>query len=180
MGGSKIRIVLAHVDYIRIIFVHLDYVRNRIERKMKTTETVKLEKDSMEGGVVLFCSAEKIDENNPNNVIENATAEIIRHLEMIKTKKVMIYPYVNYTTDLSSPQIALDILNGLESSLEERDLDVKKAAFGWYKELEMKVKQHPLSNISITALPESKQKSKFFYPVYSNRIEKKNYVYSIQ
>jgi hypothetical protein len=59
---------------------------------------------------------------------------------------------------LSSPEIVIDILAGLKDSLKERDLDVKIAAFGWYKELEMKMKQHPLSNLSITALPYSGQK----------------------
>jgi hypothetical protein len=57
---------------------------------MKIAETVKLERDSMEEGVVLFCCMEKIDEDSPYNVIENAAAEVIRRLEMIKTKKIMI------------------------------------------------------------------------------------------
>jgi len=133
----------------------------------------------MEEGVVLFCCAEKVDENNPNNVIENATAEIIRRLEMIKIKKVMIYPYAHFTNDLSSPEIAIEILTGLENSLKERNLEVKRAAFGWYKELEMKIKGHPLSNLSITALPDSKQKSEIFCPAHNNRIEKKDSVSSI-
>jgi hypothetical protein len=32
---------------------------------MKIAETVKLERDSMEEGVVLFCCMEKIDEDSP-------------------------------------------------------------------------------------------------------------------
>lgn len=114
----------------------------------------------MEEGVVLLCCSEKIDENNPNNVVENATAEIIRRLEMIKVKKVLIYPYAHLTNDLSSPETAMEILTSLERSLKWRDLEVKRAAFGWYKELEMKIKGHPLANLSITALPDSQQKQK--------------------
>ena len=34
---------------------------------MKIAETVKLERDSMEEGVVLFCCMEKIDEDSPYN-----------------------------------------------------------------------------------------------------------------
>ncbi len=49
---------------------------------------------------------------------------------MIKAKKVMIYPYFHFTSDLSSPEIAIKILTGLESSLKELDLEVKRAAFG--------------------------------------------------
>lgn len=91
MGGSKIRIVLFHVDYIRIAFVHLDYSMYRIKMKTKTAKTVKLERDYMEEGAVLFCCVEKIDEDSPHNVIENATEEIIRRLEMMKIKKIMIF-----------------------------------------------------------------------------------------
>ena len=92
----------------------------------------------------------------------------------------MVYPYAHFTNDLSSPETAIEILNGLESSLKERDIEVKKVAFGWYKELEMRIKRHPLSNLSITVLPDCKQKLENFCPVYSNRNEKKNYVSSIQ
>ncbi len=132
------------------------------KKKTKAAEPIYLKKDYMEEGVVLFCCSEKIDENNPNNVIENATFEILKRLEKIKAKKVMVYPYAHFTSDLSSPETAIEILTGLENSLKEQDLEVKRAAFGWYKELEIKIKGHPLSNLSITALPDSKQKPEIF------------------
>jgi Threonyl-tRNA synthetase len=128
----------------------------------------------MEEGVVLFCCSEKIDEDNPHIVIENATKEIIKRLEMIKSKRVMIYPYAHFTSDLSSPETAIEILTGLENSLKEQGLEVKRAAFGWYKELEIKIKGHPLSNLSITALPNRKQKSEAFCQVPNNKVKWKS------
>jgi hypothetical protein len=125
----------------------------------------------MEECAVLFCCAEKIDEDNTHNVIENATLEVIRHLEKIKTKKVMIYPYAHFTNDFSNPGTAIEILTGLESSLKERDIEVKRAAFGWYKELEMRSKGHPLSNLSITVFPDKKQESDTFCPSHHNQVE---------
>ncbi len=156
---------------IRIIFVHVDYVRYYIKTKTKVAESIAVKKDYMEECVVLFCCAEKIDEDNPHNVIENATLEVIRRLEMIKTKKVMIYPYAHFTNDLSNPETAIEILTGLEHSLKERDIEVKRAAFGWYKELEMRSKGHPLSNLSITVSPDRKQKSDTFCPLHPNQVE---------
>jgi len=125
----------------------------------------------MEECVVLFCCAEKIDEDNLHNIVENATLEVIRRLEMIKTKKVMIYPYAHFTNDLSNPETAIEILTGLESSLKERDIEVKRAAFGWYKELEMRSKGHPLSYLSITVFPDEKQKSDTFCLPSHNQVE---------
>jgi len=161
-------------SHIRIVFVHVDYVRYCTKRKTKIAEAVKLKKDSMEEGVILFCCSEKIDEVNPESVIENATREILKRLEMVKTKKVMIYPYAHFTNDLSSPETAIKILTGLEGSLKKQGLEVKRAAFGWYKELEIKAKGHPLSNLSITALPESKPKSEVFCPAYHSQVERKS------
>jgi hypothetical protein len=156
---------------IRIIFVHVDYVRYYIKTKTKVVEPIAVKKDYMEECVVLFCCAEKIDEDNPHNVIENATLEVIRRLEMIKTKKVMIYPYAHFTNYLSNPKTAVEISTGLESSLTERDIEVKRAAFGWYKELEMRGKGHPLSNFSITSFPDKKQKSDTLCPLSHNQVE---------
>ena len=156
---------------IRIIFVHVDYVRYYIKTKTKVAEPIAVKKDSMEECVVLFCCAKKIDEDNPHNIVENATLEVIRCLEMIKTKKVMIYTYAHFTNDLSNPKTAVEILTGLESSLKERDIEVKRAAFGWYKELEIRSKGHPLSNLSITVFPDRKQKSGTFCPPHSNQVE---------
>ena len=42
----------------------------------------------MEEGVILFCCTEKIDEDNPPDIVGNATLEVIKRLEMIKAKKV--------------------------------------------------------------------------------------------
>ncbi len=156
---------------IRIIFVHLDYVRYYIKTKTKVAEPIAVKKDYMEECVVLFCCAEKIDEDNPHNIVENATLEVIRRLEMIKTKKVMIYLYAHFTNDLSNPETAVEILTGLESFLKERDIEVKRAAFGWYKELEIRCKGHPLSNLSITVFPDRKQKSDTFCLPQTNQVE---------
>jgi hypothetical protein len=156
---------------IRIVFVHVDYVRYCTKKKSKAAESINLKRDSMEEGVVLFCCTERKDEDNPPNVVGNATQEVIKRLEMIKAKKVLIYPYAHFTNDLSSPKTAIDILTGLENSLKEKDIEVKRAPFGWYKELEMKSKGHPLSNLSITVLPDSNQKPAIFCQVHSNQLE---------
>jgi hypothetical protein len=48
-------------------------VRYCTKKKAKAAEPIDFKKDSMEEGVVLFCCTEKIDEDNPPNVVGNAT-----------------------------------------------------------------------------------------------------------
>ncbi|MCQ1535367.1 hypothetical protein FTO70_06620 [Methanosarcina sp. KYL-1] len=178
---------------IRIVFVHVDYARYCARKRAKAAEPINIKSDSMEEGVVLYCCVEKNDEDSPASVIENSTGEIIRRLEMIKAKRVMIYPYAHLANDLSSPETAIEILTGLENSLKDRGLEVKRAPFGWYKELETKSKGHPLSDLSITvcpvvcpttacpttACPENEQECGMLCPFCHKQIEKKDAVSSI-
>jgi len=54
---------------IRIVFVHVDYVRYCAKKKTKTAEPINVKRDYMEEGVVLFCRAEKIDEDSLSHAV---------------------------------------------------------------------------------------------------------------
>jgi threonyl-tRNA synthetase len=65
----------------------------------------------------------------------------------------MIYPYTHLSSGIASPEASLAVLKSLERELLENDLEVTRAAFGWYKEFEMKSKGHPLADLSMTICP---------------------------
>lgn len=135
---------------MKIIAIHVDYARYRVKKKTPVAEALDKTEDSMEEGVLLMCCVEKTDEENPGTVIANASAGVLKRLNMLKVKKVMIYPYAHLSNDLSSPKAAVEVLKGLEKSLSDREIEVKRAAFGWYKELESRSKGHPLSDLSMS------------------------------
>ncbi|HII02674.1 TPA: hypothetical protein HA351_13850 [Methanosarcinaceae archaeon] len=135
---------------MRIIAIHVDYARYRVKKKTPMAEPIDKHEDSIEDGVLLMCCVEKADEDDPGSVIENASAGVLKRLNMLKVKKVMIYPYAHLSNDLSSPEAAVGVLKGLEKSLRDLEIDVKRAAFGWYKELESRSKGHPLSDLSMS------------------------------
>ena len=138
---------------MRILSIHADRMWYHATRKTKMAEPAGAHEDAMENCVVLFCCIEKLDEKNPHNVIRSATKNVLVRLSKLKVNQVMIYPYAHLASTLGSPDCALQILKGLEASLREASVEVKRAPFGWYKEFEIHGKGHPLADLSMTICP---------------------------
>ncbi len=68
------------------------------------------------------------------------------HAKQVQAKNVVLFPYAHLSSNLASPSLALDILNETAKSL--KGFKVIQAPFGHYKEFEIKVKGHPLSELS--------------------------------
>lgn len=138
---------------MRILSIHADRVWYRATKKTKMAEPADIPEDRMEECVVLFCCVEKLDEKNPDHVIESARRNVMARLARLKVSQVMIYPYAHLTSTLGSPECALCILKGLETSLRAESITVRRAPFGWYKEFEIHGKGHPLADLSMTICP---------------------------
>ena len=67
--------------------------------------------------------------------------------KQINVKNIVLYPYAHLSSNLSSPEVAIKILDEAEKFLKKK-FNVTKAPFGYYKEFELKVKGHPLSELS--------------------------------
>ncbi len=124
--------------------------------------------------VVLFSSVERLDENDPQKVIDTATHDVIHRLNQVKVTKVVIFPYAHLTSTLSTPTLALQVLKGLEESLKSHGLEVKRAPFGWYKEYDIKSTGHPLSELSMTICPYEGGNCDFLCPYCANPIKVKD------
>jgi threonyl-tRNA synthetase len=138
---------------MRILSVHASSMWYHATQKTKLAEPITVREDRMKECVVLFCCVEKLDERNPDKVIASAHQNILHRLDILKVRKVLIYPYAHLTSTLSSPDCALCILKGLEEALRSADIEVKRAPFGWYKEFEIRGKGHPLADLSMTICP---------------------------
>ena len=60
----------------------------------------------------------------------------------------MILPFAHLFGQLSSLDYAFEAFKKIESLLKLKDYSVLRLPFGWFNELEMKAKGHPLSRIS--------------------------------
>ncbi len=88
--------------------------------------------------------------------MSQAASTIIEMASKVNAKNLVLYPYAHLSSDLSSPNIAVEVLKDLREKIAaEGDFDtVVKAPFGWYKSFTLKCKGHPMSELSRHIEPE--------------------------
>ncbi len=147
---------------MKILLIHSDYLEFEAKQKTKIAENTDVLQGKMDECLTAFMAVEKEDEENPENVIKNTINEIIKTAENLKVNNIVVYPYAHLSSDLSSPKVAKDVLKGIEEELKEKNYNVLKAPFGWYKAFKISCKGHPLSELSrkITAEMEEKEEEK--------------------
>jgi threonyl-tRNA synthetase len=134
-------------------------------------EEIESTEDCMEDCLVVFASIEKLDELNAAGVTSAANNSIVDVLGKLKEDRVMLFPFAHLTSTLSTPQVALQILQSLKETLEEEDFTVKRAPFGWNKKFEIKSKGHPLAVLSKVICPYGKMECDFLCPYCTNPIK---------
>lgn len=142
---------------MRLLLLHCEYFEYSVrEQAIKNPE--KLD-DASKGGrfentLVAFCTLEKEDEPNPNEVVEKATVSIAEVADSIHTNHLLVYPYAHLSSSLASRDTAISMLEGLTTVLREKGYDVHRSPFGYYKSFNLGCLGHPLSELSRTIRPE--------------------------
>ena len=107
-----------------------------------------------ENVLVSFCTIEKEDEMDPDQVAKRATESIKEVADSVKTKRILVYPYAHLSNSLASVKTALEILMQLTENLRTFDIEVYRSPFGHYKSFTLHCLGHPLSELSRTIRPE--------------------------
>ncbi len=135
---------------MKVLQLHVDYVEYypvNTEIKEAEPDIVK-EKKRIEESVVILISIEKND--NDEQIINDFIKDVRIYLDKIKCDSVLLYPYSHLSSNLESPENAYNLLRQIETKLREnlKDVKVTRAPFGWTKELNLKIKGHPLAENS--------------------------------
>src|SRR2546429_1129196 len=108
----------------------------------------------IEDALVAFLAVEKPDEFGPHDVAEQAVTQIRITAEKVGAGRVMVYPYAHLSSDLAKPRVATQVIDHVVERLQaDRNLEIHRAPFGYYKSYEIACKGHPLSELSMTLLP---------------------------
>ncbi|MEK6760881.1 MAG: threonine--tRNA ligase [Nanoarchaeota archaeon] len=135
---------------MKVLFLHVDYIKFKPLKKALKNPPELTEKEKKEQRVddalVAMISVEKSDSD-----VKKVVSELARNVkdiaDQVKAKNVVLYPYAHLSSSLSSPEIAIKVLEESEEKLK-KEFKVTSAPFGYYKEFELKVKGHPLSELS--------------------------------
>jgi threonyl-tRNA synthetase len=148
---------------MKTLNLHVDYIKFKpLKKALKSigelSEKDKKEKEVKEALVVLT-AVEKWDNDIP--LIVKKLVENVKDISsQVKTKNIVLYPYAHLSKDLGNPETAEKILEKAEEELIKEKFKVTRAPFGYYKEFELKVKGHPLSELSREIRPEGETKGK--------------------
>ncbi|MCX6667000.1 MAG: threonine--tRNA ligase, partial [Euryarchaeota archaeon] len=119
---------------MKLLLIHSDYIEYEVKEKaIKTPEETKIKKDRFEEALTAFTAVEKVDEKSPQQAVKQAAFEIEKTAEQLKVKNIMLYPYAHLSSDLASPKKAQEILIEIENELKNKNFNVRRAPFGWYK-----------------------------------------------
>ncbi|MGH9911422.1 MAG: threonine--tRNA ligase [Nitrososphaeraceae archaeon] len=131
---------------MRVLQLHAEFfeyepVAREIEEKY-ADQDVSCDKVRFQDLVVTLVA---IEEGDDIAIVKIAAHDIKRYMQGIKNNKLLIYPYSHLSSNLASPQHALEIMNMMKEETMKEDIEVNRAPFGWTKSFSVKVKAHPLA-----------------------------------
>jgi len=136
---------------LRFLSFHCEYFKYKATKKSRSPVFEELSSENKQGSlenvIVLFISVEKRDEND-ESIIQKSMSEIEKITKQLKIFNIVILSFAHLFGELSSPNFGLNTLKTLASTLKKRKYNVMRPPFGWFNELELKAKGHPLSRIS--------------------------------
>ncbi|PIN90227.1 threonine--tRNA ligase [Candidatus Pacearchaeota archaeon CG10_big_fil_rev_8_21_14_0_10_34_76] len=132
---------------MKILTLHCDYIKFKALKKavknIDDTEAIK-EAEVKEPLVVLTA----VEKGDTESTIQDLIQSIEKTSKDVNTRTIVLYPYAHLSSNLASPSQALEFLQKAESLLKKEKFNVTRAPFGYYKAFELKVKGHPLSELS--------------------------------
>jgi len=139
---------------MKLLLIHSDYIEYEVKDKaIKQPEDTDKKKDRFEEALTVFTAVETIDEKSPGQAVKQAVDEITKIAEQLKVKNIMLYPYAHLSSNLARPKKAQEILIEIEYELNQKNFNVKRSPFGWYKAFRISCKGHPLSELSREIIP---------------------------
>jgi threonyl-tRNA synthetase len=132
---------------MKTLNLHCDYIKFKgLKKALKSIEEIapnqELEGSAKECLVVMVA----VEKGDTQKSVPELVKDIKKIAEDVKTKNIVLYPYAHLSKNLGSPEDAVRILNETAKLLNE--FNILQAPFGYYKSLELKIKGHPLSELS--------------------------------
>lgn len=141
---------------MKILNLHCDYINFKPLRKalknIKTLSEKEKQGEHIRDALVVMTAVENTDTD-----IEKSAEELAKNIretsKQLNTNKIVLYPYAHLSSNLANPDTAIKTMDATEKLLE-KDFEIHRAPFGYYKEFELKVKGHPLAELSREIHPE--------------------------
>lgn len=134
---------------MKLLLLHADELSYEATKDTPVAEELDGVKKSggMDEGLAAFVAVESGDQEDLDAVARNGAVEVLDVAAELGVERVTLYPYAHLSSDLSSPDAAVEVLKDMEQRVAEH-YEVQRAPFGWYKSFTISVKGHPLAELS--------------------------------
>lgn len=138
---------------MKILSLHVDYVKFKpLKKALKKIEEISSGEGKLGGEIKDALAILIAVESNDKDVkgVAKVLVDNVRDIaKQVKTNNLVLYPYAHLSKDLADPKLAVNVLKTAEKELKKvKGFKVTRAPFGYYKEFELKVKGHPLAELS--------------------------------
>lgn len=131
---------------MKILQFHVDFIEYKpIEKELASAEDIEPKSVREEDLLVLFTAVEQGDEDS---TAKSAISDAKKFADNLKVSRLMIYPFAHLSQNLARPSDAFSVLKKMEVEAKSSGLETFRAPFGWNKALQVKVKGHPLAEMS--------------------------------
>ncbi len=140
---------------MKILLIHADFLKFKPKKRaIKIAEEAEEIEKEIKECLVVFTAVERTEEKNVELAAEALVKEAIDVAEKVNAKTIVFYPYAHLSSNLASPEKAIEVLKRARELLVKKGYKTEKVPFGWYKEFAIKCKGHPLSELSREFFPE--------------------------
>lgn len=135
---------------MRALIWHVDSFVCRIMEKGRSplVEPMGERETRVNEALSVLASVEKADERAPQVVAQRAAAMLGDHARKLKVTTIVLHSFAHLFAELAVPQVAVDVLKETAARLGADGFNVIRTPFGWFNELEIKAKGHPLSRLA--------------------------------
>ncbi len=132
---------------MKILQLHVDHIEYRpVKKELASAEEITDLGPVREGDLlVLFVAVEPGDDKS---IAETAIADAKKFADNLKVRGIMIYPFAHLSQALARPTEAFIVLKEMKQYAKSLGVETFRAPFGWNKALEVRVKGHPLAEMS--------------------------------
>jgi len=98
---------------MKILALHVDYIKfkplRKALKKIKDLSEKEKKGNEIKEALAILTSVEKQDSN-----VEGITKELVKNIKeiakQVKTKNIVLYPYAHLSSNLASPDLAMEVL----------------------------------------------------------------------
>ncbi|MEX0568495.1 MAG: threonyl-tRNA synthetase editing domain-containing protein [Candidatus Njordarchaeota archaeon] len=95
----------------------------------------------------IMIHVEAKDQENENSVLRKLVKNITWYSRKTNNKKIILHSFAHLSEDKADPEYAQKIINMVKEKLQNKGLDVHTTPFGYFLELEIKIKPEPIARV---------------------------------